>query len=77
MEQATGNAFLSFVPLLIIIAIQCGFAWPIIGRKGMSKGYLILCAIPWLGLLVTILIASIPDKAVLDRLAELEKRLTG
>ncbi len=66
------EAFVSFVPLLIILVIQLAFAIPICKRKGVGIGWIVLCILPFLGTLFLIVVASKTDEAILQEISELK-----
>jgi cell division protein FtsW (lipid II flippase) len=67
--------FAQFVPLLIVTLIFAAISWPMVLRKGLPIWWIILCLIPGLGFLVLIYVASKTDKAVLDQLEELRRKI--
>jgi hypothetical protein len=69
------NPLLSLLPLLTVSIVFFVFAIPISKRKAKSIGLAFLCLVPFLGLFVLLYLASLTDKAVVDRLAALEGRL--
>jgi hypothetical protein len=74
MEPGMGSALAQFVPLIVVQLIFLAVAWPMAKRKGLGLVPPLLCVIPFLGGFVLIWIASKPDQALLDRLAQLEDR---
>jgi len=67
-----GSEIAQFVPLILMAIIFGAFGWPIIKRKGLSSGYLVLCFIPLINGFALIWAASKTDKSVLDRLDKIE-----
>ena len=69
-----GGMLISLLPFLLVSAVLVAFSWPLCRRKGKDLVYAFLCIIPLVGWLLLIYLASLPDKAVLDRLAALEAK---
>jgi hypothetical membrane protein len=74
-EQMEPSPFLSLLPFLIVTIIFFLFAIPISRRKGKSIAFPILCLVPLLGPFILLYLASLSDKAVLERLSALEQKL--
>lgn len=74
MEPVTNDIIIQLLPLLFMWVVLAIVGFFIARRKGIGLGMFALgIFLPWAGLFV-IWWASLTDKAVLDRLAELEGR---
>ncbi|MGJ5048279.1 hypothetical protein ACQR09_14530 [Bradyrhizobium oligotrophicum] len=62
----------SLVPFLLVTVIFFVFTIPIARRKGKGIGFAALSLIPFVTPFILLYLASLTDKAVLDRLAALE-----
>ncbi|WP_315740711.1 MULTISPECIES: hypothetical protein [unclassified Bradyrhizobium] len=65
---------LSLMPFLLTTVIFFVFTIPIARRKGRGLGFAALSLIPFVTPFILLYLVSLTDKAVLDRLAELEAK---
>lgn len=74
MELGAADFLIQLIPITVMYIIFAIPGYFIAKRKGISTGKFILGIFPLWGGLFVLWWASLPDKAVLDRLAELERR---
>ncbi|WP_315811920.1 hypothetical protein [Bradyrhizobium sp. SZCCHNR2028] len=65
---------LSLMPFLLTTVIFFVFTIPIARRKGRGLGFAALSLIPFVTPFILLYLVSLTDKAVFDRLAELEAK---
>jgi hypothetical protein len=76
MEPAQVPSALPQLVFFFIIAIPLAIVmWAIAKRKGKSGLLALLFIVPLVNMLVALWLASLPDKALLDRISDLEGRL--
>ena len=65
----------TFLPMLLLCALLAVLMFRIARRKGRSELFCLLGFVPFANVMVALWLASLTDKAVLDQLAELKRRL--
>lgn len=66
-----------FIPLLLVSALLVIFILSLARRKGRSQLLCVLGFVPIANMFVTLWLASLTDRAVLDQLEDLKRRVAG
>jgi len=76
-DSPTPSLLVSLVPLLIYTLIFVSIVLWLAPRKGKSRLFALIVLIPLIGPFVMIYLLALPDKKVLDAIADLQNRIIG